>query len=243
MAKSYVETTPFEPKWLSQVPFNPAYLDLNVETSDIKYVSQSLKTVTTKWHNIGIALGIPVEQLDVIACDHRGDVLRQLNEMIACWIHNCELHTWRTLIEALFELGHKTAVSAAIRCVSQAIMKTEPLRDESVQTRNWSKEAKRRTSLEKKIKQKFISSEKREKELLKKICGLLNIPSNSNNELLLDNINVHISRNRKLTYDELREIVHTVKILSEEYRSHSNTLSNWVNDVTKDMENIRKFRA
>ena len=47
-------------------------------------------------YNIGRAIGIPVEQLDEIENDHR-DTFRQLIKMIAYWINDSELHTWRSL--------------------------------------------------------------------------------------------------------------------------------------------------
>ena len=172
LAEACMETTRPKEKWLSEVPFDSAYLDLNIETRNIKYVIQSLKTVSVEWYNIGIALGLPVEQLEVIEKDYHGTPIK-LTKMIACWINNCELHTWRTLIEALFELGHRTAVSAAIRSANQTIMKVESSRDEPVPTKNWSREAERHNLHNEKVKQKSNVADRREKKLLEKICNLL----------------------------------------------------------------------
>ncbi len=63
------------------------------------------------WFEVGLALGLNKDGLDVIQADHRDDVVRQRTEMFDLWLHNGEV-TGEVLVKALVDTNN---IEAALK--------------------------------------------------------------------------------------------------------------------------------
>ena len=226
------------PKWFSQVPFNPMLLDLDVESH---YVFLSLRKFCIEWFDIGIALKVPIDKLEEIDNDNRKTSIK-LAKMIDFWINNCKCHTWRMLIETLFELGLDAAANSAISNACRAIMKGGEMQ-ELPKKIDWDQKAEKRNTFCSKITMEISEMERRERMLVEKLCQLFNIPSIASNDLLLDNINQYILSCPSLTRNHLKEVVFTINIFSEMFHRRYVTLQNWVEELNKDIKSSGEIRA
>ena len=69
---------------------------------DLKKVRNYLWEVCTKWFDIGIELNLKPAQLEVIKCDHAGNVQDCYTQMLIQWLSQIDpLPTWYALVDAL----------------------------------------------------------------------------------------------------------------------------------------------
>ena len=76
------------------------------------YISSELKTVT-KWHQLGINLGLQTYELERIEKDYQGNERRQL-QMLELWLQRSPTTPWGDLASALQQMGQNT-VAEGIR--------------------------------------------------------------------------------------------------------------------------------
>ena len=74
------------------------------ETPELVQVLRELGPGFTRWHPLGLFLGIPSQELDAIKVNER-DVLNQTIQMLERWYAN-KSPTWRDLCEALRDVGY-----------------------------------------------------------------------------------------------------------------------------------------
>ena len=68
-----------------------------MDTSDVKC---AIKQVSEKWTLLGINLGIRLEILEEIDCEHL-KIRHKKREMIQVWMTSTSMPTWSSLVEAL----------------------------------------------------------------------------------------------------------------------------------------------
>ena len=62
---------------------------------------ETIHSLTAKWFNLGLALGLSSDALDQIESNHPRDSLRCLTEMIKAWLRSNLQSSWRGLASAL----------------------------------------------------------------------------------------------------------------------------------------------
>ena len=75
--------------------FNPS------EGRSLVTIVDTVHTLTAKWFNFGLELGLSFNVLSQIEHDHPRDSLRCLTEVITRWLHNNPQSSWRGLASAL----------------------------------------------------------------------------------------------------------------------------------------------
>ena len=73
---------------------------------ELKEVLNELKEVT-KWHELGVQLGVPAHKLNAIDSKYTQDTDRSKTEVIIWWLHNIEDTSWKKLAQAVEEIEHK----------------------------------------------------------------------------------------------------------------------------------------
>ena len=73
---------------------------------ELKEVLNELKEVT-KWHELGVQLGVPAHKLNAIDRQHTQDTDRSKTEVIIWWLQNIEDTSWKKLAQAVEEIEHK----------------------------------------------------------------------------------------------------------------------------------------
>ena len=102
-----------------------------LSTDDLREIRRLLYPARRKWRDIGIELGLKVEDLDTIRHQYQ-DIGECFTAMLTCWLKSTDpVPTWRALAEALMaepvnevELAQKGRGGALIRSVLQT--KTSP---------------------------------------------------------------------------------------------------------------------
>lgn len=78
--------------------------------NDLAKVYDSLFRVSPKWYQIGLQLGVPVEELEKIQHKHKNEPNEGLREMLMCWLKRVggntegqghKIPSWPILLEAL----------------------------------------------------------------------------------------------------------------------------------------------
>ena len=64
-------------------------------------IVDTVHTLTAKWFNFGLALGLSFNALDQIESNHPKDSLRCLTEVIKTWLRNNPQSSWQELASAL----------------------------------------------------------------------------------------------------------------------------------------------
>ena len=64
-------------------------------------IVNSISTLTTKWFNLGLALGLSYDTLKQIELEHPRDLSRCSTEMVVVWLHNTPQPNWQALTYAL----------------------------------------------------------------------------------------------------------------------------------------------
>ncbi len=59
--------------------------------------------IAGKWDSLGLTLDIPNCDIEIIRCNHQGDVQKCVEKMVEKWFHLCPSHqlSWNTLCTAL----------------------------------------------------------------------------------------------------------------------------------------------
>ena len=73
---------------------------------DFKSLCAELKTVTG-WHQLGINLGVPADELRRIEHDYQGNDRRRA-EMLDLWLRCTPNATWEDVVRALQQMGENT---------------------------------------------------------------------------------------------------------------------------------------
>jgi len=73
----------------------------------MKSVTNALKPVTA-WHNLGIQLGVPDDELKQIESNYTRDNSRCKSEMLSYWFHNAEEQSWDVIADALEKIDYRT---------------------------------------------------------------------------------------------------------------------------------------
>ena len=74
-------------------------MDLTIK--DLGLVRMDTFEARLKWYDVGLDLGIPVHELDLIQLEHRGKTMDCHRAMLKCWLNAGENTTWAALIEVL----------------------------------------------------------------------------------------------------------------------------------------------
>lgn len=233
----------YEDWWLDRIQFetDPLNQELDRKT-DLKDIIPILKEVATKWFNIGIALEIPKSELDIIDKDYSGTI-RQLTEMITTWINMVELHTWSTLINTLRELKYYKVADSVSEVAFKKINPKHATVTESIPTINWTQMAANRAIDSVNVASIREQWSDRRSELLGRLRDILGIPSPVSDESLTDNLKSHIRQNENLTQEELKEIVHIVKRIAQEFNEYPAVLTEQVQNLEKDVTDVRKIQG
>ena len=64
-------------------------------------VVKSISTLTARWFNLGLALGVSYDTLKQIESNYQRDMSRCQTEMIAVWLQDTSQPSWRILTYAL----------------------------------------------------------------------------------------------------------------------------------------------
>ena len=69
----------------------------------LRTILDSISTLTTKWFNLGVALGLSYDTLKTIESDHPKDTHRCLTEMVIAWLQmkDNSQPSWQSLASAL----------------------------------------------------------------------------------------------------------------------------------------------
>lgn len=67
----------------------------------LRIVFFSISTVAAKWFNLGLALGLSRDTLDIIEYNHPRDAHRCQTEMITAWLQSSSHPSWQRLASAL----------------------------------------------------------------------------------------------------------------------------------------------
>ena len=67
----------------------------------LRIVLNSISTLAAKWFNLGLALGLSRDTLDIIEYNHPRDAWRCQTEMITMWLKSSSHPSWRRLASAL----------------------------------------------------------------------------------------------------------------------------------------------
>jgi len=232
-----------DPEWLQKVTFSELLLDSPIREEDLKEVFTALMKDSSGWYAIGVALGVPVNKLNEIASDN-SMAATKLAQMVDYWIRNGEIHNWRSLIAALFKIGHKAAGEAVILCAENALFGDPSPSKRPLPDLDLVKEDKKHSDRESSFKPAMFRIDAREQELYEKLAQLLGMASGCHsNDSLLDDINRHILNNPDLTRHELREIVLTINLISEESKHRSKILQKHTQALEEDVKNSGKIQA
>ena len=74
-------------------------MDLTIK--DLGSVRMDTFEARSKWYDVGLDLGIPVDELDQIQDEHHGKTMDCHRAMLKCWLKAGENTTWAALIEVL----------------------------------------------------------------------------------------------------------------------------------------------
>ena len=70
---------------------------------NVKNLSSELTTIVN-WYELGIKLGVLKHELDIIECDHQGNVQR-MSEMLDLWLRSTPNASWVDVVSALKQMG------------------------------------------------------------------------------------------------------------------------------------------
>ena len=73
----------------------------------LKELSNALDSVVN-WHLLGVKLGLQDHELRTIEQNYRGDSERCKHEVLSRWLRNAKLATWKTITDALQQMGEHT---------------------------------------------------------------------------------------------------------------------------------------
>ena len=73
---------------------------------NIRNVTNALKTVT-KWHDLGLQLGVPDYELKQIQSNNPRDDSRCKSEMLSYWFNNAEEQSWDVIADALETIDYR----------------------------------------------------------------------------------------------------------------------------------------
>ena len=73
----------------------------------------------TKWHELGVQLGVPAHILSAIDSKHPQDTDRSKSAVIIWWLQNIEDTSWKKLAQALEEIEHKVLAKKLRETMSQ----------------------------------------------------------------------------------------------------------------------------
>ena len=59
------------------------------------------------WYHLGLHLGVPEDELKLIAADYPQDTRRCRTEMLSWWMKNMVEKKWATVVQALVKTGEK----------------------------------------------------------------------------------------------------------------------------------------
>ena len=76
-------------------------------TPTLKELSNALDSVVN-WYSLGVKLGVEDRELRTIEQNHRGDNERSKLEMLSRWLSHAKLSTWKTVADALYQMGEYT---------------------------------------------------------------------------------------------------------------------------------------
>ena len=74
---------------------------MDLTLKDLGSVRKETFEARSKWYDVGLELGVPVDELDCIQCDHGGEAKDCHLEMLKCWLKAADSTTWAALVEAL----------------------------------------------------------------------------------------------------------------------------------------------
>ena len=207
--------TCYEEVWLDRVEFEPFPLRYTeVHENDLKDIfAVIMEHCPTKWHEIGLMLGISIVQLGIIDRD-MPSTSRKASEMVAKCINNkC---TWGDLIYVLKKLEF-----------IQENPDIAPPKNKEVQYRS--------------LNDDYIENENshKKKSTLQELHGRLNVAGGVS---LISNIGRHI-RDADLNLQQMREVVRLIETLEGCMMEYSNNLNTWANDLKQDSETARNVRT
>lgn len=145
-----------------------------MKEDDIKEIFPSIMKISSHWYGVGVALGISVSKLDEIRSNNPNESLTMLIKMIHHWISNTDSPTWRSLINALYKLGHKHAASEVIADAERVILDGECESAEMSPTHK-NEDGEKMVVPINKCDPEIQIINQREKRLFKKLGSLLNV--------------------------------------------------------------------
>lgn len=75
-----------------------------LSTQNLALLTNELASVT-RWHNLGIKLGVPSHALTIIERDYPQDTERCKSEMLVRWLELGQNCSWRVVVNALHQMG------------------------------------------------------------------------------------------------------------------------------------------
>ena len=232
-----------DPEWLKNITFSKLLLDSPIRDEDVKEVFTTLMRDSGSWYAIGVALGVPVSKLNEIQGDNNMAATK-LAQMVDYWIRNCKSHSWRSLIGVLFKMGYNSTGEAMILCAEKALFDDPTPSKGPLPNFDWALESMNRSLRESSFKPAMSRIDVREQDLFEKLAQLLGMASSGrSNDSLLDDINRHILNKPDLTRHELREILLTINLISEESKRRSIILQEHTQALEEDVKSSGKIQA
>lgn len=71
---------------------------------NIRNLSYELTVVVTRWHQLGIRLGIPSYELKKIDKDYPNNTERQMTETLSLWLRYSPSASWKDVVKVLHEM-------------------------------------------------------------------------------------------------------------------------------------------
>ena len=91
----------------------PIFFPVSVLAASTQLAEEDLKLITTalrevsKWHQLGIQLGLSPGLLHTIESNHPRDADRCKTEVLTWWLRNAEQRSWDKIAEALDKIEYK----------------------------------------------------------------------------------------------------------------------------------------
>ena len=76
-------------------------------TPTLRELSNALDSVVN-WYSLGVKLGVENRELRTIEQNYHGDNQRSKLEMLVRWLGHAKLPTWKTVADALYQMGEFT---------------------------------------------------------------------------------------------------------------------------------------
>ena len=217
------------------IPCDPAFLDQEITSDDLRSVHQCLSHISVKWYTIGLYLRLPKEKLDEIQLDCP-DTSRRLIEMIDTWISSGVPCSWRRLFLALCDCGQTETARLAITKASEIVLDLkEP--QEKLPGHFWEAKQKARLEQETTFQLLQILANNSRDACIMSLRDYLVVPNAINNESMLKNIELYLPI-KLFCSDNFLFFARATTNMTKLFQQNQKCLEVWANLLMTDMNMV-----